>query len=454
MDTNENDMTNDENDNEIMLHYCVTQFSKLWVDLLEQLAETFDDHVETQTILDEYRNTIFGHLDAERKFVDEWHQLWNPYYKILLQNPIAQFDTIIYTIEYAAATAASASTTTTTTTTASRMIGLLGLFDKYDELSADPESSKNIVCYILHMNGFAILEKAIPSDLLKVAKEQGTALANALKDSSLFGDIFSSILSPSSSNNSEYEKAMSDAYESLLTTSTSGSSMQQQQPSSASASAAAAASASASVLAADSNVSSSSSSSSSSSPDCDEKNKRNPAAQQSSTSKTADEIPKQTSMANVISGVANAISNSSNSADKQKATDILKNAYANMPKESLNLFLKNIPMVSIAISCLTGAGIEGGNMLIGFLQSTTDQVNSEPIKNLIQMAIPVIQNINPATFEMFSQMAESGQLETAFENMNFDSDFFAQAMKMFTSAGGEGGNGTAANFMNMFFQQQ
>lgn len=276
-------------------------FSNLVSELLDQLSYSFADCKCTQEMREAFNAHIKNNDKNEEKMITNWHTVMKPYYKILVQDPMTVFTELLDILTTSAekledirladviANMVMAKMTKNDHDYSKYQKYLydpvyflkqLKLRQKWRDPSFDDDSRRYIVCYMLHLNGFAIMHSIVPSNLLAAcvdveAKNEATA------------ENF------------------------------------------------------------------------------------NP-----------------------------------------------RNMLSQMPKEGINGLMQNMPLFMLAISFLSGTGLEGGNMLMTLLQSSgplAEQLG--PMKNVLNMVMPLLGNMSPDAFDNMSQFMENPVFQNLVNNV-------------------------------------
>lgn len=280
-------------------------FSNLVGDLLEQLSHSFEDCESTKQTFQAFDSHIKDHDQHEIVMLKNWHEIMTPFYKSMVQNPVNGFEECLnvlmdraekmedISIPDLVAKIVVANLTKnqkeikkyeTLLYDPVYILKQVRLREKWRDPSFDDDSRRYIVCYMLHLNGFAILYNIVPDELFDAAQAQGMKMMGNL-DSSL---------------------------------------------------------------------------------------------------------------------------------DPQK---LFQDTCNQMPQVPYQTFMQNMPMFMLAISCLSGAGLEGGNMLMTLLQSSgpmTEQLG--PMKNVLNMALPLLSKIPPETFQNMTQIMESEAVQNMLQS--------------------------------------
>lgn len=399
--------------------YCVSYFSTLFLELLEQLSYSFNECEDTAKLAHFYKSKIHSNMTYEKIFVRNWSVIFYDYYNYLTEDPMNNFATIIYTVielfnkksmkqirkekmaselskynhkdSSSSGSAAVASEEESYVKTLypfffndeefdaavqelspgssdqfssdsihdllhpSKILSNMSILEKWNDPDFDDDSRKYIVCYFLHMNGFALLSSVIPNDLIYAAQNKASVIASKF--------VPNAAESSSSSSVDNHLSSFSDMI--------------------------------------------------------------------------------MNSVAN--NNVEKLITDVSKSDDTKNA---IKDVFNEMPSNSLKVFLKKIPQFSTSIKCLSGAGLEGGNMLVKFLEQNFESSGSQQTQEILKMVVPYVQNINPEVFDRMSELAESGTIENLLGNFDFtqidigsmmNSGILSNIMSSFNGGGGGGG---------------
>ncbi len=286
-----------------------TYFSNLVGDLLGQLCHSFEDCESTKQTFDAFNSHIKGHDRHEDIMLKNWHEVMTPFYNGMVQDPVNSFEEILnilmdraekmedISIPDLVAKIVVANLTKNTAELKKYecilydpvyILKQVRLREKWRDSTFDDDSRRYIVCYMLHLNGFAILYNIVPDELFEAAQTQGMKVMGKL---------------------------------------------------------------------------------------------------------------------------------SSKDGGNLEAQDVIRETYNEMPQVHFQAFMENMPMFMLAISCLSGAGLEGGNMLMTLLQSSGPMAEQMgPMKNILNMALPILKNIPPETFHNMSQMMQSGAVQNILQN--------------------------------------
>lgn len=320
-------------------------FSDLAYELLLQLKDTFEECESTIQACSVFEKEIQGKTSVEHAMIKNWHEHMIPYYKAMVQDPMSSFEPILEDLIQKAAQESvdinipipallmkmgmaqmsnnelEMEKCKKTMCHPAYLLHQLNLLEKWKDPSFCDDSRRYLVCYMLHMNSFAILYNIVPDELFEAAQSQGKDIIGTVQGDPL--------------------KAL----------------------------------------------------------------------------------------------------------DGQNTQELIKNTYEQMPKQPLIEFMKNMEMFSIAISSLSGAGLEGGNMLMSLLESNGPMAEQlGPMKNMLNMALPLLQNVPPSAFENISQIMQSGQIEEMLNsgNLNMDMSFLQNMLS----------SGMLQNFAQQMQQQQ
>lgn len=284
-----------------------TYFTNLVHELLTQLTHSFTDCKSTENTLSAFSTHIKGNERHEENMIKNWHNVMSPYYRTMVQDPVNSFEEILenlmnmadkmedVTIDGIISKLVIAKMTQNQKDCEKYQNMLndpvyflkqLKLREKWRDPTFDDESRRYIVCYMLHLNGFAILYHIVPDDLYNSAQIQGAKVMG-----------------------------------------------------------------------------------------------------------TIDQNKKQNIGAEIT----------------QK---LILETYKELPKDSLNEFMQNMPMFLLAISCLSGAGLDGGNMLISMLESSGPMAEQlGPMKNVLNMVLPMLSNVPPESYQQITQLMQSGMIQ-------------------------------------------
>lgn len=176
-------------------------FSNLVFDLLDQLVYSFEDCKSTLDMRKAFVTHIKGNDKNEAKMIRNWHRVMSQYYRELVQDPLNVFDEILDVMKD---TGANIDDTPVNDVIANmvmakmtnnikefdRLMSLLHdpiyflkqlkLREKWRDPSFDDDSRRYIVCYMLHLNGFAILHDLISDDLFQIAQTEGTKVISEM----------------------------------------------------------------------------------------------------------------------------------------------------------------------------------------------------------------------------------------------------------------------------------
>ncbi len=284
-------------------------FTTLVDELLTQLTHCFSDCKSTEDTRKAFQTHIKGNQRHEDNMLKNWHKVMSPYYRTMVQDPVNTFEKIL---DILMNTAEKMEDITIDDLLAKIIVAKMTKsqkeYDKYENILYDPvfflkqlklrekwrdptfddDSRRYIVCYMLHLNGFAILYHIVPDELFEAAQTQGLKVMGNLEQSK-----------------------------------------------------------------------------------------------------------------NVKAGV-----------DGETTQRLLKETYNVLPKDALNRFMQNMPMFMLSISCLSGAGLEEGNMLMKMLESSGPMAEQMgPMKNILNMVLPMLGNIPPEAFQNLNQMMQNGMIQ-------------------------------------------
>ena len=324
-------------------HHFRKYFSDLILDLLEQLAVTFEECARTSELKVAYETYIKDNESAEGKMIKKWHDVMHPYYRQMVQNPLGAFDEALDVL--------MRNRENTEDLSLNDLIGkvvvakmqnrsdeherLMSLIydpvyflkqmkmkQKWHDPTFDDESRRYLVCYMLHLNGFAMLHDMMFDGVIAEAQKAGMGVAQKLMDDpSNSGDVQSAILSDP--------------------------------------------------------------------------------------------------------GL------------------VMRETCSQLPQGQMESLMKHMPTFLLAISSLSGAGLEGGNMLLPLLNSDSHPFAQQlgPMKDMLNMVIPYLDKIPPNAFQNITDVMQSPMFQTlmsSMSNMNL--------------GGGEGGPMQMTDAFNMIMQ--
>lgn len=195
--------------------YCCSYFSKLMMEFLNQFAEVFSECSNTTKLHKIYEKYVFKNIAYEKILAESWHTSFLPYYKVLIDNPMGEFQTVLYTMIniYESTTHESKdenerqiyfdklSNQILRNETKSSdpliieflnqflfnvplFIDMLRMVFKWADSSFDEDSRRYTICYFLHMNGFAIMHCIIPNNLIQSVSNEGQDIIDHFKKNS------------------------------------------------------------------------------------------------------------------------------------------------------------------------------------------------------------------------------------------------------------------------------
>lgn len=177
-------------------------FSDHFADFLEGLSESFSDCASTVKYVEVFHKHLKGQEVTEEILITRWHKFMKPHYRRMLQQPLLGFDEILEQLSREASDGTSSSSkwsvshleknleSAKSAADSKKISACLGVLcdpvyflrqlrmrDKWRDPTFDADSKSYIVCYMLHLNGFAIMHATIPQDLSEAMRSQGKQVA-------------------------------------------------------------------------------------------------------------------------------------------------------------------------------------------------------------------------------------------------------------------------------------
>jgi hypothetical protein len=162
----------------------VEYFTKQMGELLNQLSETFDECGNTKQILEIFNTTVKSHPENQQHMIKCWHATMNPYYMAMIRNPLNEFERVLRELTEKRPSEKTLSSVMSDMIyykisgntdevhklqeilfDPSYLLSEMHMLEKWHDRDLDADSRAYLVCYIVHLNGFATCNDLIQNKI-------------------------------------------------------------------------------------------------------------------------------------------------------------------------------------------------------------------------------------------------------------------------------------------------